>query len=201
MSNPQTPKATFELAFYFQYTSSLPTCDIYTPSGIRIFDIILIPTHLPIIRSNIFNSSRIFHFHRGSYLPLISLSVFPPVLQQTATMSIPRVETPPGNPISYIVPGHEGESMTIPGTKTAIRILASAKETEGLFSVFKYDGVLGDAPGFHYHNGAHDIFMCTKGSLKVWAGDKCRILSPGDFCSVPPVRNLHLYTYSPNMEG
>lgn len=76
--------------------------------------------------------------------------------------------------------------MTIPGTKSTIRILASAKETEGLMSVFGMDGTVADPPGFHYHNFAHDVFMCTKGHLKIWAGDRCKILGPGDFCYVPP---------------
>lgn len=74
----------------------------------------------------------------------------------------------------------------IPGTKSTVRILASAKETEGLISVFGMDGAVADAPGFHYHNLAHDVFMCTRGHLKVWAGDRCKILGPGDFCYVPP---------------
>ncbi|CVL05060.1 related to dioxygenase [Fusarium mangiferae] len=101
-------------------------------------------------------------------------------------MSIPRSDKPAGASTPYIIPSHKGESLTLPGAKSAIRILASAKESEGLISVFHMDGVLGDPAGFHYHNHAHDVFTCTRGQLKVWAGDKCRILSPGDFCYVPP---------------
>ncbi|KAH8763085.1 RmlC-like cupin domain-containing protein [Diaporthe sp. PMI_573] len=101
-------------------------------------------------------------------------------------MSIPRVPEPLGKPTPYIIPAYEGESIAIPGTKGSIRILASAKETDGLISVFGYDGVTGDAPGFHYHNEAHDVFMCTRGRMKLWAGDRCKILSPGDFAYVPP---------------
>lgn len=100
-------------------------------------------------------------------------------------MSIPRVLEPLGKPSPYIIPAYEGESMAIPGTRGSIRMLASAKETDGLISVFGYDGVAGDAPGFHYHNEAHDVFMCTRGRMKVWAGDRCKILSPGDFAYVP----------------
>lgn len=99
---------------------------------------------------------------------------------------IPRVQQPLGKPAPYIIPAYEGETITIPGTKSTVRILASAKETEGLISVFGMDGAVADAPGFHYHDHAHDVFMCTKGHLKVWAGDKCKILGPGDFCYVPP---------------
>lgn len=100
--------------------------------------------------------------------------------------SIPRVQQPLGKPSPYIIPAYEGETITIPGTKSTVRILASAKETDGLISVFGMDGAVADPPGFHYHNLAHDVFMCTKGHLKVWAGDRCKILGPGDFCYVPP---------------
>jgi mannose-6-phosphate isomerase-like protein (cupin superfamily) len=100
--------------------------------------------------------------------------------------NIPRTFLPIGAPTPYIIPAYEGEAITIPGTKSTFRILASAAETNGLMSVFGQDGTLADPPGFHYHNHAHDVFMCTKGRLKIWAGDRCRILYPGDFAYVPP---------------
>src|SRR5262245_45131591 len=101
-------------------------------------------------------------------------------------MSIPRASEPPGRPTPYIIPAYEGETVAIPGTRSSIRFLASAKETDGLISVFGMDGATGDAPGFHYHNKAHDVFMCTKGRMKLWAGNRCKILLPGDFAYVPP---------------
>lgn len=100
--------------------------------------------------------------------------------------TIPHVREPLGRPSPYIVSAYEGETITIPGTKSTVRILASAKETEGLMSVFAMDGAIADAPGFHYHNEAHDVFLCTKGRMKLWFGDQCRILGPGDFAYVPP---------------
>ena len=54
-------------------------------------------------------------------------------------------------------------------------------------AVFTSGAVLSDAPGFHYHDHAHDVFLVTKGFLKLYNGDKCRIMSPGDFAYVPPV--------------
>jgi uncharacterized RmlC-like cupin family protein len=54
-------------------------------------------------------------------------------------------------------------------------------------AVFQSGATLSDAPGFHYHNHAHDVFLVTKGYLKLWNGDKCRIMGPGDFAYVPPV--------------
>lgn len=100
--------------------------------------------------------------------------------------AIPHTLLPPGKPVPYIIPAYEGEAITIPGTKSTFRILASAGETDGLISVFGMDGAVADPPGFHYHNHAHDVFMCTKGRLKIWAGDKCKVLYPGDFAYVPP---------------
>ncbi|KAB2102374.1 hypothetical protein AG0111_0g9465 [Alternaria gaisen] len=100
--------------------------------------------------------------------------------------SMPRVQQPLGKSSPYIIPAYEGDTMMIPGQKVTVRLLASANETSGLISVFGYDGALGDAPGFHYHNLAHDVFMCTRGHVKIWAGNRCKILAPGDFCYVPP---------------
>jgi quercetin dioxygenase-like cupin family protein len=97
-----------------------------------------------------------------------------------------RVLQPPSKPSPYIVPAYERKTITIPSTKSTVRILASAKETEGLISVFGMDGAVAEPPGFHYHNLAHNVFMCTKGRLKVRTGNRCKILGPGDFCYVPP---------------
>lgn len=102
-------------------------------------------------------------------------------------MSLPRVDIPTGEPSAYVIPQLKGESISIPGSKSVIRILASEKESNNAMAVFRMDGVLADPPGFHFHNEAHDIFMVTKGSMQVWAGDKCRTLSAGDFAYVPPV--------------
>lgn len=96
-------------------------------------------------------------------------------------------ETPPTTGEGYVVSNFEGERLTIPGSKGVFRILASAKQTHGRIAVFTSAAVLSDAPGFHYHNEAHDVFLVTKGFLKLWNGDKCRILGPGDFAYVPPV--------------
>ncbi|KAL4964886.1 uncharacterized protein BDV14DRAFT_189940 [Aspergillus stella-maris] len=96
-------------------------------------------------------------------------------------------ETPPptaGEP--YIIPQLSGERLTIPGSKGAFRILASSKQTNGLMAVFQSGAVLSDAPGFHYHDEAHDVFLVTKGYLKLWNGPKCRVMGPGDFAYVPP---------------
>lgn len=103
------------------------------------------------------------------------------------TMSIIRHSQPPASQESYVIPQLEGERITIPGSKGVFRILASAKQTNNKIAVFTSGAVLSDAPGFHYHNEAHDVFLVTKGYLKLWNGDQCRIMGPGDFAYVPPV--------------
>ncbi|KAI1340737.1 RmlC-like cupin [Xylariaceae sp. FL0016] len=101
-------------------------------------------------------------------------------------MPIPSHKLPPSSRTSYFISQLEGEQLTIPGSKGVFRILASAAQTAGKISVFQSGAVLSDAPGFHYHEQAHDVFLVTKGFLKLWNGDKCRIMGPGDFAYVPP---------------
>lgn len=101
-------------------------------------------------------------------------------------MSIPRVSCAPKDGRCYIIPQLEGEALSIPGSKAVFRVLTSELQN-GSFSVFSSDGAAADAPGFHHHNEAHDIFIVTKGYMKVWNDDQCRILGLGDFASVPPV--------------
>lgn len=102
-------------------------------------------------------------------------------------MSIPVLTTPPDQRTPYIIDQLEGECITIPGSKGVFRILASSKQTQGGIAVFSNGGVLSEAPGFHWHAEAHDVFLPIKGFLKLWNGDKCRIMGPGDFAYVPPV--------------
>lgn len=100
---------------------------------------------------------------------------------------LPWTNEPPPSRTPYAIPQLEGERITIPGSKGVFRILASSKQTNGLMAVFQSGAVLSDAPGFHYHNHAHDVFLVTKGLLKLWNGEKCRVMGPGDFAYVPPV--------------
>lgn len=103
-------------------------------------------------------------------------------------MSLPISTIPPASRTTYILDQLEGERLTLPGSKGVFRILASSRQTNGRIAVFTSGAVLSDAPGFHWHQEAHDVFLVTKGFLKLWNGDKCRILGPGDFAYVPPVR-------------
>lgn len=100
---------------------------------------------------------------------------------------------PPQERTSYIIDQLEGERITIPGSKGVFRILASSKQTNGGIAVFSSGAVLSDAPGFHWHKEAHDVFLVIKGYLQLWNGDRCRIMGPGDFAYVPPVSGQHIY--------
>jgi len=102
-------------------------------------------------------------------------------------MGILVQSTPPDARTTYIIDQLEGERVSIPGSKGTFRILASSKQTNGGIAVFSSGAVLSDAPGFHWHAEAHDVFLVTKGFLKLWNGDKCRIMGPGDFAYIPPV--------------
>jgi mannose-6-phosphate isomerase-like protein (cupin superfamily) len=111
-------------------------------------------------------------------------------------MSLAFTNQPPESKVPYAIPQLEGERITIPGSKGTFRILASSKQTNGLMAVFQSGAVLSDAPGFHYHNHAHDVFLVTKGYLKLWNGDKCRIMGPGDFAYVPPVSRYLVFRFA-----
>lgn len=105
-------------------------------------------------------------------------------------MSLPFSNQPPAERVPYAIPQLEGERITIPGSKGVFRILTSSKQTNGLMAVFQSGATVSDAPGFHYHEKAHDVFLVTKGYLKLWNGPQCRILGPGDFAYIPPVCTL-----------
>lgn len=118
------------------------------------------------------------------------------MFDSSPTMSLAFTNQPPEERVPYAIPQLEGERITIPGSKGTFRILASSKQTNGLMAVFQSGAVLSDVPGFHYHNQAHDVFLVTKGYLKLWNGDKCRIMGPGDFAYVPPVSRNHVFRFA-----
>jgi quercetin dioxygenase-like cupin family protein len=68
-----------------------------------------------------------------------------------------------------------------------MRLLVTGKETDNAFAVVTTGGTYDKPIGFHYHREAHDVFLCLKGSMNVWADDQARELREGDFASVPPV--------------
>lgn len=111
--------------------------------------------------------------------------------------SIQHQDTPPyasGKP--YVISSQDGEIIYIPLSKSATRLLVTGKETQDAFAVVGSAGSQGDPIGFHYHREAHDVFLCLKGAINIWAGEKCRTMSPGDFASVPPVSCAISHHYS-----
>lgn len=106
---------------------------------------------------------------------------------------IEHLTTPPGNPSQpYVLPCYRGELWTIPTSNSTTRLLVTGKETNNAFAVVGTGGTFDKPIGFHYHREAHDVFLCLQGTLNVWANDKARSLSPGDFASVPP-GTIHQY--------
>ncbi|EMC96376.1 hypothetical protein BAUCODRAFT_472790 [Baudoinia panamericana UAMH 10762] len=100
---------------------------------------------------------------------------------------LPTTELPIGKPgQAYTISSQDGEIIYIPLSKSATRLLITGKETDNAFAIVGSGGSQGDPIGFHYHNEAHDVFLCLQGKINVWAGDQCRTMEPGDFASVPP---------------
>lgn len=106
----------------------------------------------------------------------------------SAQNTLETVEVPPGQAgRPYIVSTQDGETIYIPLSKSATRLLVTGKETDNAFAVVASGGSQSDPIGFHFHKEAHDVFLCLQGEVNVWANDKCRTMSSGDFASVPPV--------------
>lgn len=99
-----------------------------------------------------------------------------------------RREKPSGVPgKAYVISSQGGEIIYIPLSKSATRLLVTGKESDNAFAIVSSGGSQSDPIGFHYHRETHDVFLCLQGSINVWAGEKCRTMTSGDFASVPPV--------------
>ncbi|KKY28265.1 putative cupin domain protein [Diplodia seriata] len=100
---------------------------------------------------------------------------------------IQAVDTPPGTAsTSYVVSLFRGERLVIPCSNSVMRLLVTGRETGMAFAVVSTGGAAAAPIGFHYHREAHDVFLCLKGRVNVWAGAAARTMAPGDFASVPP---------------
>lgn len=109
--------------------------------------------------------------------------------QNGASTKFETLDLPPGHPgVPYVIPSLCGEIIYIPTSKSAMRMLVTGKETDNAFAVVGTGGSSGSGEvPFHFHNEATDVFLCLKGQVNVWAGDKAREMGPGDFAMVPPV--------------
>ena len=107
--------------------------------------------------------------------------------------TLEALRTPPGQPNRpYVLQSLCGEIIHIPCSLSAMRLIVTGKESENAFAVVGTGGAQGQPIGFHYHRETHDVFLCLKGAVNVWADDQCRTLGPGDFASVPP-GTIHQY--------
>ncbi|THV44099.1 hypothetical protein BGAL_0734g00030 [Botrytis galanthina] len=105
---------------------------------------------------------------------------------------VPHLTTPPGEATPYVLPCFTGELWTIPTSNSTMRLLVTGNETDNAFAVVGTGGTKHKPIGFHYHKEAHDVFLCLKGTLNIWANDEARSMGPGDFASVPP-GTIHQY--------
>jgi hypothetical protein len=112
---------------------------------------------------------------------------------------------PPGKPDeAYLIPYLEGHVTDIPSSSSVVRVMVTAKETNNTFGLVTSGGsgmysnlekwsvaYLETYRRVSYWiplpHDAHDIFLCTKGQMNVWANDQGRTLDPGDMASAPPV--------------
>lgn len=108
---------------------------------------------------------------------------------ESSSSLVPELSQPLGLPGAYQLPALSGEIIFIPCSNSATRLLVTGKETNNAFAVVGSGGTAGAPIGFHFHREAHDVFLCLKGQVNVWAGEKARTMGPGDFASVPPVIN------------
>ncbi|KAL3428227.1 cupin domain-containing protein [Phlyctema vagabunda] len=108
-------------------------------------------------------------------------------------MTIETLSAPPGKgDQAYVLPCYSGELWTIPTSNSTMRMLVTGKETYNAFALVGTGGTFDKPIGFHYHKEAHDVFLCLKGRINVWANDAARSLYSGDFASVPP-GTIHQY--------
>ncbi|KAK5214068.1 hypothetical protein LTR41_000260 [Exophiala xenobiotica] len=111
-----------------------------------------------------------------------------PGIKNLPHKTLEALTTAPGRPgQAYVLQSSCGETIYIPCSRSATRLLVTGKESDNAFAVVGTAGSHSAPIGFHFHREAHDIFLCLKGQVNVWAGDtQCRTLSQGDFASVPP---------------
>ncbi|KAJ9110539.1 hypothetical protein QFC20_002867 [Naganishia adeliensis] len=109
-----------------------------------------------------------------------------------STLRLPDHASPLPSGKPYILASDQGETITLVGSGSAMRYLATARETDDQFAVV-HTRARADVPvPAHFHARTHDTFLCVRGTMKVWQDDQCRVLGPGDFASVPP-RCVHAF--------
>ncbi|KAJ9123032.1 hypothetical protein QFC22_001221 [Naganishia vaughanmartiniae] len=104
----------------------------------------------------------------------------------TSTLRLPHFSAPLPAHKPYVLESDEGETITLVGSGSVMRYLATAKETGDQYAIIHTRARPDEPVPAHFHARTHDTFLCLRGTMKVWENDQCRILGPGDFASVPP---------------
>ena len=104
---------------------------------------------------------------------------------------MPTTTTLPDQAVPYVVPAGEGRCHLVAGQ--VIRTIAGTRETAGGFGAVVCDAPRDRFPiPMHWHEREHDTWLCTRGKVQVWCGNRSRVLAPGDFAYVKP-RDVHSY--------
>lgn len=109
--------------------------------------------------------------------------------QQSLRRSSRPNETEP-----YIMERYSGVQTNLGGD--VFYVPAGGTETDGEMGIVRTTSCQAEDPQapMHWHEDEHDIFLCLRGALQVWADGESRILHPGDLASIPAGTN---HTYQP----
>ena len=95
------------------------------------------------------------------------------------------LDAPPGTTTPYVIKAGQGRSVVVAGQ--VVRILAGVGETASGYGAVMLESSIDKRPiPMHFHEKEHDTWLCTRGRLKIWANDQCRVLTEGDFAYVQP---------------
>ncbi|KAL3456931.1 RmlC-like cupin domain-containing protein [Aspergillus heterothallicus] len=93
---------------------------------------------------------------------------------------------PPPSHGPYVLEQDQGKKLTVASSQSAFTVLADGNATKGAYTAVQLR-TGADEPLFpHYHRETHDVWYVTKGRVKVWLNNSCRVLNVGDFASAPP---------------
>ena len=90
----------------------------------------------------------------------------------------------PGRPEPYFLDAGHGHRRTL--LRQLTTTIIGTQESGGKFSIVMLEGPADDRPiPAHYHNQEDEFFYVLEGRLRVWVGDRTRVLYPGDSAFLP----------------
>jgi len=95
----------------------------------------------------------------------------------------PEVNRLPGEPVPYCLAAGEGRRYELDGR--LVTVIATARDTGGLFDAAYLTGGRGATAPFHVHSGHQRSFYVFDGRVQFWLGGDSRVLVPGDSVHVP----------------